>query len=287
MTLVLIGLSLVAIAVLMHAVLIAPLSLRTTTIDVPLKDLARAFDGYTLAVLSDIHHWAPHESRHLRRMVSLVNTANADLIVLLGDYGASFEHNRALSATTYERALPSLGVALRRLQSRDGLVAILGNHDHYYDGSRVAEWLRSLGAQVLVNDSVILRRDHAELVIGGVGDALEDRVDPRGGVDERGAHAPLIVLSHNPDGVLELSKDCGADLVLAGHTHGGQIVIPGYGAPVTFTRICGRRTARGWIPNDCAPLYVSAGIGSQWPVRFRCPPEVVVVRLRAADQQPA
>jgi predicted MPP superfamily phosphohydrolase len=286
-SLVLIGMSLLAVAVLMHAVLIAPLSLRTTTIDVPVRGLAPAFDGYRLAVLADIHHWAPGESRHLRRMVSLVNDADPDLVVLLGDYGASFEHNRTLSATCYERALPALGVALRKLRSRDGLVAILGNHDHYYDGERVAAWLRSIGARVLINDSITLQRGDSELVVGGVGDALEDRVDPMGGAGGRQPGTPLIVLSHNPDAVLALSDDCRADLVLAGHTHGGQVVIPAYGAPVTLTRICGRRTASGWVPNERARLYVSTGIGSQWPIRFWCPPEVLVVQLRVAAQQPA
>ena len=288
MSVVLIGVLLIAVAVLLHAVLIAPGKLRTTTIDVPLKDLAPAFDGYVLVVLADIHHRPASESRHLGRMVARANSANADLIILLGDYAVSFEHNRPLSAACYEWSLPGLGFALRKLRSRDGMLAVLGNHDHYYDAALVAEWLRSLGARVLINDHVVVRRGDRELAIGGVGDALEDRVDPMGGAGHRLPDMPLVVLSHNPDGILTLSKQCGAGLVLSGHTHGGQIVIPGYGAPLTFTRVCGRRTASGWIPNAVAPLYVTTGIGVQWPIRFRCPPEVLVVRLRAASaQQPA
>ena len=287
MSLILIGVLLVAVAVAVHAVLIAPGNLRTTIVDAPLKGLAPVFDGYVLVVLADIHHRVSSESPHLRRMVARANEANADLIVLLGDYAASFKHNRPLSAACYEWALPGLGFALRRLQSRDGMLAVLGNHDHYYDGIRVTEWLRSLGARVLVNDHVSVQRGDDQLVIGGVGDALEDRVDPMGGAGDRPRDAPLIVLSHNPDGVLALSNECGIGLVLSGHTHGGQIVIPGYGAPVTFTKVCGRRTASGWVPNAKAPLYVSTGVGAQWPIRFRCPPEVLVVRLRAGAQQPA
>jgi hypothetical protein len=278
----------VAVAVLVHAVMVAPSRLRTTTIDAPIANLPTEFDGYTLVVLADIHHSGPGRSRRLERMVTRTNDANADLVVLLGDYGASMKRSRALSAALYEQAFPALGFALRSLRSRDGVVAVLGNHDHYYDGRRVAEWLRSTGAQVLINAHVVVQRAGRRLAIGGVGDALEDSVDPMGGAASRPAGIPLVVLSHNPDGVLALSKDCGAALVLSGHTHGGQIVIPGYGAPVTFTRICGRRTASGWVPNAIAPLYVSKGIGAQWRVRFRCPPEVLVVRLRPADdQQPA
>ncbi len=288
MSLILVAVLAIAVTVAVHAVLIAPSSLRTSVIEVPVPGLAPALNGYTLVVLTDIHHWASSESRHLRRMVALANAPDADLCVLLGDYGASFKHNRLLSATCYERALPALGNALRRLRSRDGLVAVLGNHDHYYDGSRVTEWLRALGVRVLINDHIVVHREDGALAIGGVGDAIEDRVDPLGGGGARPEGVPLIVLSHNPDGVLALAKECGARLVLAGHTHGGQISVPGYGAPVTFTTVCGRRTASGWVPNGTAPLYVSRGVGSQWPIRFRCPPEVLVVRLRVVpDQQPA
>ncbi len=282
------GVLFLAAAIAIHAVLIAPTNLRTTVIDVPLNGLAPVFDGYAMAILSDVHHRTSRESRHLRRIVALANAADADLLVLLGDYSASFGHNRRLSAACYERSLPALDIALRKLRSRDGVVAVLGNHDHYYDGARVAEWLRSLGARVLINDHVVVRRGHQALAIGGVGDALEDEVDPMGGARDRPAGTPLVILSHNPDCVLALSKDCGAGLVLSGHTHGGQIVLPGYGAPVTFTKVCGRRTASGCVPNAIAPLYVSTGAGAQWPIRFRCPPEVLVVRLRVPPaQQPA
>ena len=279
---------LIGLVIAAHAVLIAPSSLRTTTIEASIPGLAPDFEGYTLAVLADIHHRRGSESRHLQRMVELTNAAGADLIVLLGDYGASFHYNRPLSAALYEWSLPSLGFALRRLISRDGTVAVLGNHDHYHDAGRVTDWLGSIGATVLVNSHVTIRRGEHELAIGGVGDALEGHVDPMGGAAPRRPGTPLVVLSHNPDGVLSLAPDSGAALVLSGHTHGGQIVLPLYGAPLTFTRICGRRTASGWVPNPAAPLYVSRGVGAQWPIRFRCPPEVLVVRLRVApDQQPA
>ena len=279
---------LVALAIAAHAVLIAPTSLQTTVIDAPIDGLAPEFEGYTLAVLADIHHRRGSETQHLRRLVAMSNAAVPDLIVLLGDYGASFRHNRPLSAAFYEWSLPALGFALRKLRSRDGIVAVLGNHDHYHDAGRVTNWLQALDAHVLVNSHVVIRRGGRQLAIGGVGDALEGHVDAKGGAGSRPRGTPLIVLSHNPDGVLSLSRDAGVSLVLSGHTHGGQIVIPGYGAPVTFTRVCGRRTASGWVPNPIAPLYVSRGAGAQWPIRFCCPPEVLIVRLRVKPgQQPA
>ena len=287
MTVILFGIAAVVTVMILQAMLIAPRDLRKTVVDVPLRGLALPFDGYTLAVLADIHHWGPG-ARYLGRIVRMSNDANPDLVVLLGDYGISFEHNKRLSAIAYRSAIPALTRAFRELRARDGCVAVLGNHDHYYDWQRVAGWLRSLNIRVLINDHLTLRRDGASLVIGGVGDAIEDRVDALGGVGEQAPGAAIVVLCHNPDGVRSLEPGAGIGLVLSGHTHGGQVVLPGYGALTTHTRICTRRAASGWIPNDRAPLYVSRGIGVQLPIRFRCPPELLIVRLRVVpDQQPA
>jgi len=100
---------------------------------------------------------------------------------------------------------------------------------------------------------------------------------------------PTVVLSHDPDGILRLDPWIRVDGMLAGHTHGGQMVLPGFGAPITMSRACNRLSASGWVTNPRAPLYVSRGIGEQLPlpIRFRCPPEVVVLRLRRACQHPA
>ena len=92
-----------------------------------------------------------------------------------------------------------------------------------------------------------------------------------------------MALSHEPDGIRHLDPRLRVDVMLAGHTHGGQIVLPGYGAPLTMSRTCGRRSANGWVTNPRAPLYVTRGLGEQLPlpVRINCPPEIVVLRLRA------
>ncbi len=285
-TILLLAVGAVLVAMALYAVVVAPRDLGTTILDVPLAGLTPAFDGYTLAVISDVHHWG-RGSRYLRRIVLACNAARPDLVVLLGDYGVSFEHSQPLSAVAYRQAFPSLALAFGELLAPDGCVAVLGNHDHYYDGQQVADWLRTMNARVLINDHLVIQRSNARLVIGGVGDANEDRVDPRGGAGHQPPSTPIIVLCHNPDGVRHLVHDAGIGLVISGHTHGGQVVIPGYGALATHTRVCGRRTASGWIPNQGVPLYVTRGVGVQTPVRFRCPPELVIMRLRVPDQQPA
>ena len=177
---------------------------------------------------------------------------------------------------------------LRRIQARDGVFAVLGNHDHFAGGARVARWLRTLGVRVLTNDcAVVGRSPRAQLLLAGVGDATEDRVDPAAGCGAHPADLPTIVMAHNPAAVLAFPPP-GAehhrriDLVLSGHTHGGQFVIPGYGAPVTFSKVCRRKTASGFVPNNHARLYVTRGLGVQLPGRFNCPPEMVIVKLKVA-----
>ena len=216
--------------------LVAPYRLRLTRVDAPVAGLPAALDGYRIAVLADLHHWPWIARGHVARAVRLANEAAPDLTVLLGDFSVSFERSfRNVSAWLYDRALAQLTPPLRTLRARDGVLAVLGNHDHYAGVERTVAWL------------------------------------------------PTIVLSHVPDGVLALDPARRVDLVLAGHTHGGQVVLPGYGAPVTMSRVATRANPAGWVPNARAPLFVSRGVGVQTPGRFFAPPEVVIVRLVRGD----
>lgn len=276
------GVALLAGAVLLHATVVAPAAVRPTTIDVAIEGLGAPFEGFTIAVLADLHFRPAAARRAQRRAVAIANAAEPDLVALLGDYGVSFEHARAPSVWSYRRMYPAATSLLRSLRARDGVVSVLGNHDHYGHAAEVFAWLSALGARPLVNAALILERGQARLAIAGIDDAREGRVDPQAGCAAIAPDIPRIVLSHEPDGVLHFADGVRVDLVLAGHTHGGQVVLPGIGALVRHARVCGRRTASGWVPNAHARLYVSRGVGCQIPLRFNCPPEVVVVRLRRA-----
>lgn len=251
--------------------------------------LGPALDGYTIVLLADFHH---HPSLidlgWLRHVVDIANAASPDLIALLGDYGASFKRAPAMSQRWYRQGLAAMTPELSRLAARDGIVAVLGNHDHYASATLVREWLHGIGADVLVNRARRIVRSTSALRIAGMDDVSEGTSDPLVGCDLK-EQTPTIVLSHNPDGILHLDPTLRLDAVLAGHTHGGQIIVPGYGAPFRMSRACGRRSASGWVPNQRAPLYVTRGIGEQLPlpIRLNCPPEVVVLHLRCGDQQPA
>jgi uncharacterized protein len=273
----------VGILIGIYAVFVEPFDLRVTSLDMPIAGLDPAFDGYTISVIADIHQspWTPMS--YLRHIVDASNRADPDLVALLGDYSASFETFPKWSFGSYRRMLPRMTPSMRELKHRDGMVALLGNHDHWGDDDVTADWLKTIGARLLDNSYLELRRGSGTLLIGGVADAEEGKVDPAGGCAAGPPDAPTIVLSHNPDGVLDFERGRRRmDLVLAGHTHGGQVVIPFYGAPITVSKICERKTASGWVPNAIAPLYVSRGVGSQIPIRFGSPPELLIVRLRVA-----
>jgi len=165
---------------------------------------------------------------------------------------------------------------------------VLGNHDYYADAGLVREWLHEIGAHVLVNSAMRVVRSGITLRIAGLDDIKEGMPDPLVGCSLT-LQPPTVVLSHEPDGIRRLDPRLRADVMLAGHTHGGQIVLPWYGAPVRMSQTCGRRSAHGWIRNPRAPLLVTRGLGEQLPlpIRVGCRPEILILRLRSPHQQPA
>jgi predicted MPP superfamily phosphohydrolase len=260
-----------------------------TTVDFCIPDLGKEFDGYTIVVLADFHHRSSyHDLRWLRHAVDVANAASPDLVALLGDYGSSFKHAPALSKGWYRDTMTAMTPELCRLRARDAIVAVLGNHDYYADAAPVRAWLISMGAEVLVNRPLHIGRSSSVLRVAGQDDAAEGDHDPTAGC-ELAERVPTVVFSHAPDGLLRLDSRLRVDAMVAGHTHGGQVVIPGYGAPVTMSRLCGRRSASGWVSNPRASLYVTRGLGEQLPlpVRINCHPEILVMRLRSQNQQPA
>jgi len=260
-----------------------------TECQVTVADLGDPFDGYTIVVLSDFHHRHPFDDlRWLRHAVNSANTVSPDLIALLGDYASSFKQTPVVSRRWYARALPAMAGELCRLRARDGVVAVLGNHDYYADAEIVGEWLHTIGAYVLVNSATCMARSGSALRIAGLDDLKEGRPDPLVGcslIDQ----PPTVILSHEPDGIQWLDPRLRVDVMLAGHTHGGQIVIPWYGAPVTMSQTCGRQSAHGWVRNPRGPLLVTRGLGEQLPlpIRVGSPPEILILQLRSPRQQPA
>ncbi|MFL5579409.1 MAG: metallophosphoesterase [Gemmatimonadaceae bacterium] len=271
----------VGLALLVHVVVLEPQDLRVTELTVPVEGLGADLEGYTIAVLSDLHHSPGSRRGPIGRAVLVAAEAQPHLVALLGDFAVSWRRMPHASHRWYRAGMEALGPLLRPLAAApDGVVAVLGNHDYYgRDPDEVRAWLRALGARVLENDAVIVRRGGSALAVAGVPDPTEDAVDERAGCGAVPDHVPRVVLAHHPDSVAHFAADQRVDLVLSGHTHGGQITFPLVGAPVRHARVCGWRTASGWVPNRRARLYVTRGVGTIVPGRLLAPPEVLIVRL--------
>lgn len=266
-------------ALIWHAVVVTPSDVQLTVLDVEVPGLPAAFDGYRIAVLGDFHHGPQQPLSRATRAVALANSQAPHLVALLGDYGTSEWFARALSRRWYRRTFQQLGPVLRQLRARDGVVAVIGNHDYYASGGETVEWLRELGIRVLRGEAMELPSAGGSLRVVGIDDFEEGEVDAAEVAALLSGETPTIVLTHHPDA----AQHCRAPavrLVLAGHTHGGQVVLPWVGAPVTRSTLCPPAQPSGWVANPHAPLFVTRGVGSQVPVRFGAPPEVVALTLR-------
>jgi uncharacterized protein len=236
--------------------------------------------GLRIAVVSDLHAGRPHvRERHLSRVVARVNEAAPDLVVLLGDYVDAVIPG--VEPLEPERVSAALG----DLRARIGVVAVLGNHDWESDGARVAGALRSVGIRVLEDEAVGFDAGGRALWVAGLGDLRERGVAPERALARVPEGEPLLLLSHDPDPFAHLSGR--PALVLAGHTHGGQINLPWFRRLVIPSRF-GTRYASGHVVENDRHLYVSRGVGtSGLPLRFRAAPGVDLLELAAADGENA
>jgi predicted MPP superfamily phosphohydrolase len=244
-----------------------------------LSRLPAVLDGFTIVHLSDFHYDEHIGVIPIRKAVAIANSLRADLVVLTGDFVtlsffADIIHDQEKSARTAEPCAQ----LLKGLQSRHGLVAVLGNHDVAADAVVVSEALTSTGITVLRNSSQAIERDGARLWLCGL-DSWEGK--PKMDVAMRGIPGgeAVIVLMHEPDYAEKVSR-YPVDLQLSGHSHGGQIWLPGIGAP--WLPFGAHKYPRGRYQVGSLQLYTNIGLGTiRLPMRVNCPPEVTLVTLRA------
>jgi uncharacterized protein len=251
--------------------------------EISLKRLPAAFDGFTIVQLSDFHYEERFSIYPIRRSVELVNTLNPDLIVLTGDFitVGSFESNAHARRHAPETAVPCAEI-LSHLQARLGKFAVLGNHDASSNAPFVTAALQSHGILALNNRSVPIEHNSARFWLAGIEDALEARPDLGAAIEKIPPGEATILLAHEPDFADEAALNP-VDLQLSGHSHGGQIWIPGFGAP--WLPPLARKYPRGLYKIGNLTLYTNVGIGTiRAPIRINCVPEVTLITLRAARQ---
>jgi hypothetical protein len=231
-----------------------------------------ALDGLRIAALSDLHVGAPHVGlAKLHRVVAAVDAARPELVVLLGDY--VIRHvvgGRFVAPEETARVLAELHPPL-------GVFAVLGNHDRWFDGGRVRAAFEAAGIGVLEDDVRELRRNGTLLALVGFSDLWTRPPDVGGTVARVADGLPIIAMTHNPD-VFPMVP-ARVSLLLAGHTHGGQVALPLLGRPVVPSRY-GQRYAVGHVVEGGRHLFVTTGIGTSLvPIRIGVPPEIAVVTL--------
>jgi predicted MPP superfamily phosphohydrolase len=237
-------------------------------VDVAIADLGPAFDDYRIAFLTDLHYSAVVPRWYLARAVTTALALEPDLILLGGDY---LSHSTRYAAGLVELLSP--------LRAPDGVFGVLGNHDHYVGAAVARAALAAAGVAELLNASTVLRRGGTALAIAGVGDLRFDVIDFRAAAAGLSPDVPRIVLSHDPDVFAYWPPDIRLDLMLSGHTHGGQAHLPLLGPPYVPSQF-GFRYLAGQIREGVRQLHVSRGIGAiTAPFRWRCPPEVSLLVL--------
>ena len=270
--------------------------------DVAVPGLPAGLDGLRVLHISDTHF--PANGASLERFAELVAEVEYDIVFASGDY--------VETAAGWDSAVEAFSL----LHAPFGVYASLGAHDYLSPISTMAEWsgamrrrafggrrrlvdpapfverLEDLGVRVLRNEWTQTEISGEILRIAGAGDdsvgmarleqalPLKHGADGAGGVDGAGgADGLTVLLTHSPDALLRMQHP--PPLSFCGHTHGGQIRIPGYGAPVRHSQLVDRRQTAGVFQRNGAQIVVSQGFGTAIvPLRFRCPPEIGLIELR-------
>jgi predicted MPP superfamily phosphohydrolase len=236
--------------------------------EIEVPRLPPPFAGLTIAQVSDLHVHPPDGLMpFLEEVVDLVNRMAPDIVVLTGDY---LNHPRHLRAAAELHG---------RLKAPLGVYAVLGNHDHWTSPKRIASALQKQGIVMLAGQRRVFARGGRRLVLAGT-DAPWDRRNPDWRTLLQSHSADCVILvSHSPDIAPDAARH-GANLVLSGHNHGGQVRLPLVGPLVVPSRL-GHRFCDGFheVSPSCV-INVSRGIGcGTFPMRVLCPPEVVLLRL--------
>ncbi len=231
--------------------------------------------GLRVVLVSDLHVGSPRNGvGSLRRVVRRINEAEPDLVLLAGDIVISgIPGGRFVDPETIARELAAL-------RPRIGKFAVLGNHDRWLDPDRVAAALGEAGFEVLEDSATLVEGGGAAFWLGGVSDFWTGRHDLEGTIAQVTGDEPLVLFTHNPD--IFPRVPARVALTLAGHTHGGQVLLPLLGRLLVPSRY-GERFAAGHVVEDGRHLFVTTGVGtSRLGVRFRVPPEIVLVELTPA-----
>ncbi len=236
-------------------------------VQIPIPKLPRAMDGTRLAVVSDIHLGPLTGSQHMNRIVSMINSVDADVVCIVGDL---------VDGTVEE--LGRYAAPMRDIRSRQGAYFVTGNHEYYSGFQEWVDEVARLGVRPLRNERLEISTRGGVFDLAGVNDPggteFNDAPDFERALGDRDPSRPVVLMAHQPVVARDAAR-YGVDLQLSGHTHGGQMV------PFNLLVKLQQPVVSGYGEVDGVPVYVTNGAGF-WgpPVRVGAPPQVTLVELR-------
>jgi predicted MPP superfamily phosphohydrolase len=256
------------------SVFVEPRNFVARRVDVRLKRLPEAFEGFRIAQISDIHFGPNMGAAGVEHAVRLAQSFHPDLLALTGDF-VSHPLGQPNGKAGGRFVEPCADVLARWKDVR--MVAILGNHDHWNDAGIVAAGLRERGVPVLRNAAFALERGQDRVWIAGIDDAFVGAADLNLSLRGIASNETTVLLAHEPD-FADYASRFPVDLQLSGHSHGGQVRLPGLGALILPE--LARKYPMGLNRVGDLQVYTNVGLGVvNPPVRFLCPPEVTLLTL--------
>jgi len=239
--------------------------------NIPVQNLPDDFVNFKMIQLSDLHFGTLMPKFFIEQIINKANSLEGDLIVCTGDY--------VLNESESSQNIEMVWSLLKRLKAKFGVYSVLGNHDHWANFNMSYECLNDSG-QNIRHKAISIERNRNKIWIGGAGDLWEDEI----GIDKAFQGVPRkeckILLAHNPD-TADTQYTSRVDLMISGHTHGGQVIIPFLGAPIL--PVNNKKYSSGFIRSQNTDIFISRGIG--WaviPIRLNCYPEIAVLNLKKA-----
>lgn len=244
----------------------------TNHITIPISGLPHEFEGYRLVQISDFHLGTWLTRDYLLDAIRQVNELEPDLVAITGDF----------VTIQPERYMDDLSAGVSHLSARDGIVAILGNHDHWTDPELICRSLGRIGVSVLANSTFPIQRGAATLYVAGLDDMMVEKDDLPKILSELPLENKAILLAHEPDYAEISSKTSRFALQLSGHAHGGQIILPSIG-PLYLPHHA-RKYPTGLHDVDGMLLYTNSGLGTaELQFRYNSRPEIAVFTLKSVN----
>ena len=239
-------------------------------ITIAIPGLKESLEGFTIAQISDIHLLPMTQPEHVANGVAITNSLNPDLTLLTGDY-----------IWTDIEAMHALSPIIANLDARYGVYTSLGNHDLWIDVNVIKQGLEEAGLPLLVNEGVPISVGKEILYLAGVDDGWSGQPDLHAALEGAPPDVPVVLMAHEPDMADTFARDGRVALQLSGHSHGGQVRLPGIGA--IALPYLGWKYDQGLYKVSDMWLYTNRGLGiTNIALRFNCPPEITQFTLTGA-----